>query len=108
MTARPLPLLFALALAGCAHAAAPARPGDGEVDYACRTDADCAVKNVGNCCGYYPACVNQGSPTYPEQVMEQCQREGRMSICGFREIAGCVCTEGRCEAKPGATEGNLR
>lgn len=108
MTNRLTPLLLALALAGCAHAAAPARSGEGKVDYACRTDADCAVKNVGNCCGYYPACVNKDSPTFPEQVRAQCEREGRMSVCGWREIAGCACVEGRCEAEHGAAEGDVQ
>lgn len=72
----------------------------GIVDYSCRSDADCAVKNVGNCCGYYPACVNKDSETFPEQVKEQCTREGRMAICGFREISECICTQGRCDAAP--------
>lgn len=70
----------------------------GVIDTSCKTDADCAVKNVGNCCGYYPACVNKDSPTFPEQVKAQCEREGRMAICGFREIAACTCNQGRCDA----------
>jgi hypothetical protein len=77
----------------------------GEIDFSCRSDADCAVKNVGNCCGYYPACVNEGSPTFPEKVMAQCQREGLSSICGFPEISACQCVEGRCEAAD--SEGTL-
>lgn len=70
----------------------------GEVDFSCRTDADCAVKNVGNCCGYYPACVNVDSPTFPEQVMAECARNEMMAVCGFRDISGCQCVEGRCQA----------
>lgn len=70
-----------------------------EVDYGCRSDADCAVKNVGNCCGYYPACVNKDSPTDPEGVMARCDKEGMASVCGFPEIAACTCQRGRCEAK---------
>lgn len=72
----------------------------GIVDYSCHADADCAVKNIGNCCGYSPACVNKDSATFPEQVKAQCQREGVMAICGFREIAACTCNQGRCEATP--------
>ena len=68
------------------------------VDYACRTDADCTVKNVGNCCGYYPACVNVASPTFPEQVKAACTASGMSSICGFPAISGCECVQGRCEA----------
>lgn len=79
-----------------------AKPG--EVDYSCTTDADCAVKDVGNCCGYYPACVNTNSPTFPEQVKAECAQNDMQSVCGFRDIEGCACVEGRCEAGP-ATSG---
>lgn len=68
------------------------------VDYSCRSDRDCVVKNIGNCCGYYPACVNKDSPTDPEAVQAQCASEGRMAICGFREISACTCNAGTCEA----------
>ncbi|MGE0207509.1 MAG: hypothetical protein AB7S42_00010 [Lysobacteraceae bacterium] len=70
----------------------------GEVDYTCRSDADCAVKNVGNCCGYYPACVNVDSPTFPDQVKAACAASGTSSICGFPAISGCECVQERCEA----------
>lgn len=79
----------------------PISPKSGEVDRSCKADADCAVKDVGNCCGYYPACVNRDSPTFPAQVKAQCEAEGRMSICGFKEIAGCTCVEGRCTDQAG-------
>ena len=71
-----------------------------EVDYSCTTDADCTVKDVGNCCGYYPACVNVDSPTFPERVKAQCEAEGMSSICGFPEIGSCMCKAGRCGAGP--------
>lgn len=75
----------------------------GEVDYSCKVDADCAVKNVGNCCGYYPACTNIDSPTFPEQVQQRCAADGTSSICGFREISACQCVQSRCEAAPSAS-----
>ncbi|MCC8539257.1 hypothetical protein ACDH70_07745 [Xanthomonas axonopodis pv. poinsettiicola] len=65
----------------------------------CKVDADCAVKNVGNCCGAYPACVNVNSPTDPKGVMAQCQSSGMMNVCGFREISACQCVSGQCAAK---------
>ncbi|WP_407060848.1 hypothetical protein [Agrilutibacter terrestris] len=68
-----------------------------EVDFSCKRDADCAVKNVGNCCGYYPACVNRDSPTDPQGVQAQCAKKGMMSVCGFQEISSCSCQAGRCE-----------
>lgn len=79
----------------------------GEVDTSCSVDADCAVKDVGNCCGYYPACVNVDSPTFPEQVKARCEREGISSVCGFPEIRGCQCVEGRCAAKSTGLEAQL-
>lgn len=67
-------------------------------DRSCTTDADCTVKNVGNCCGYYPACVNVDSPTDPEGVQAKCAAEGRAGVCGFPEITGCHCVQGSCKA----------
>ena len=66
------------------------------VYYGCKTNADCEVKNVGNCCGYFPACVNKESPTFPDKVKAACAAQGMSSICGFPEISGCSCVEGRC------------
>jgi hypothetical protein len=86
-------------------AGAPSSPSDGQpvqVDTGCKTDADCTVKDVGNCCGYYPACVNVDSPTDPEGVRAQCQKSGMMSVCGFKEISGCRCVEGSCKAEDSA------
>jgi len=75
-------------------------PATGEgvaVDRSCTTDADCTVKNVGNCCGYYPACVNVDSPTDPEGVQGECASTGRVGVCGFPEISGCQCVQGTCQ-----------
>jgi hypothetical protein len=75
----------------------------GTVDYSCTTDADCAVKDVGSCCGYSPACVNAKSPTFPEQVKAECAKNDMQSACGFRDIEGCACVEGRCAAGPASS-----
>ncbi len=109
-------LAIALSLAGCA-APAPAigdlastpppkstpypprvMPKGVAVDSSCRTSADCAVKDVGNCCGAMPACVNKDSPTDPAAVKAQCQAKGMMGVCGFREITACECDNGQCAA----------
>jgi hypothetical protein len=110
-----LPLLMLLALlGGCAGAPASATSATvpsaaDQVDYSCRVDSDCAVKDVGNCCGAYPACVNTNSPTFPERVAAECQRQGMSSVCGFPDIAGCACVEGRCESDGSAAgTGDLR
>jgi len=74
------------------------------VDYSCRSHGDCAVKDVGNCCGAMPACVNKDSPTDPQAVRAQCAAGGQMGICGFQEISSCQCVSGRCEsAQSGGT-----
>ena len=71
------------------------------VDRSCKTDADCVVKDVGNCCGYYPACVNKDSPTDPAAVKAQCAASGMASVCGFAEVTACTCNAGKCEADGG-------
>lgn len=112
---RPTSCLLALglmiaALSACmAPAATPRPPAQAaatspKVDTRCRTDTDCTVKNVGNCCGYYPACVNVDSPTDPAAVTAQCKASGRMSVCGFPQIAGCRCVAGQCSASGPAAD----
>lgn len=90
-------------LAACAQAAPRADPvaQPDAVDYSCRVDADCAIKDVGNCCGRYDACVNRGSPTFADQVRAECVKRGSAGICGFPVIRGCACVEGRCAAADG-------
>lgn len=80
----------------------PAAGGTVTVDRSCRTDADCTVKNVGNCCGYFPACVNVNSPTDPKGVQAQCAKDGMASVCGFEEIRGCQCVRGECQGDSSA------
>jgi len=74
-----------------------AQSGAVVVDRSCETDADCTVKNVGNCCGEYPACVNVDSPTDPEGVQAACARSGMASVCGFPAISSCQCVQGTCQ-----------
>lgn len=69
-------------------------------DRSCRTDADCAVKDVGNCCGRFPLCVNKGAKVDPGAVRAQCAKDGMASTCGFQEVGGCQCVQGRCENLP--------
>jgi len=82
----------------------PREAGAVKVDYGCRSNADCAVKNVGNCCGAMPACVNKDSPTDPQGVQAQCAASGRMGVCGFVDVTACQCVGGRCEADSPSTK----
>lgn len=63
----------------------------------CKTDSDCAVKDVGNCCGTYPMCVGKDAKTDPAAVRAQCAKDGMASTCGFQEVSGCQCVKGQCE-----------
>ena len=67
------------------------------IDYSCQSDADCVIKDVGNCCGYYPMCVNKAAKTDPKLVQEYCAKKGLSSICGFPSLSGCHCVDARCE-----------
>jgi hypothetical protein len=101
-----LPLL--VLLAGCASAAPPreappAGPSSPAAPtLACTRDAQCVVKDVGNCCGYYPACVHVEQPVGPEGVRRECREKGLSSICGFPAISACACVEGECRPTDGA------
>jgi hypothetical protein len=70
----------------------------GMIDDRCQSDADCAVKDVGSCCGYNPRCVAKSSQPDPAAVRARCAAEGRVGTCGFREVAGCQCSQGHCAA----------
>lgn len=100
-------LCLALATVACAPAgpATSARPPAPDalpqLDRSCRVAADCEVKNVGNCCGYQPACVNRGATPDPDAVRAECARRGMASVCGWRDIQACDCVQGRCEAVSG-------
>lgn len=63
------------------------------VSYACEEAADCTVKDVGNCCGYYPRCVNVDSPT-----SEPVCAPDVASVCGWPDITHCTCVENRCRS----------
>jgi hypothetical protein len=92
-------------LPGAADAGGPidhlAGPDAARPSRYCETDSDCAVKDVGNCCGYFPMCVNKDARTDPAAVLAQCRKDDMASICGFREISACQCVDNQCEALEG-------
>jgi hypothetical protein len=63
----------------------------------CKTDHDCTVKDVGNCCGAYPMCVSKNANTNPAAVRAQCAKDDMASTCGFQDVSGCQCVKGQCE-----------
>lgn len=78
---------------------APAVPGI--PDASCSVASDCEVKNVGNCCGYFPACVNKDATVDADAVRAQCERSGMASVCGWQEIQSCDCVQNQCRAAGG-------
>lgn len=66
------------------------------------------MKDVGNCCGQYPACVNKDSPTFTNEVRAQCAKDHRMGVCGFPSISGCECVQGKCSGVTGISSGDAR
>ncbi len=64
--------------------------------YACAQDSDCVVKDVHNCCGYYPACVNASAVIDIQAVERRCAKDNAAGVCGFPEISGCACQNGSC------------
>ncbi|HJR74429.1 MAG TPA: hypothetical protein VJ806_12400 [Luteimonas sp.] len=76
----------------------PAERVGAQIDRSCRADADCAVKDVRNCCGAMPACVNVNAKIDPAQVQENCKRGGMAGVCGFQAIESCRCARGQCIA----------
>lgn len=112
LVSRLLPALLVLPLAACAtppnllpvHAASAPQPAAASsslaptINYTCRVNSDCVIKNIGNCCGYYPACVNKHSPAAPSAVQAECKRRGMMSACGFPAIRSCRCAARHCVA----------
>lgn len=90
--------------------AAPESGDPFDPDRSCKQDSDCAVKDIGNCCGYFPACVNKDAKTDPAAVKAQCAKNDMAGICGFQEITSCRCVSNRCEASsaPGGAEVNTQ
>ncbi len=95
--AHAAPVATPVAQAPEAMETAPAPKAADELGRSCNTNSDCAVKDVGNCCGAYPMCVNKDTKTDPAAVRAQCAKDGMASICGFQEVSGCQCVKGQCE-----------
>ena len=62
----------------------------------CEVDSDCIVKDVHNCCGYYPGCVNRDYVPDIEAVVRRCAELGIASVCGYPDNPHCQCREHSC------------
>lgn len=69
------------------------------IDTSCRTVEDCEIKDVRNCCGYFPKCVNKDfEVASPEFVAKRCEIEGLFGSCGFVAFQNCDCVDNNCIA----------
>jgi len=60
------------------------------LDSSCKSDSECVVKNVGNCCGYYPMCTNKDSVLDPTEVASICSGQNNTD-CRLTIISYCRC-----------------
>jgi hypothetical protein len=93
-------LVLALCLSGCRQSSADESNAYetyiSAIDKTCEKDSDCVVRDVGNCCGYYPQCVNSAASIDREKVTSWCEEKGMASICGFPVIESCRCQDHVC------------
>jgi len=82
---------------------AVARPATPTLDMSCEVNQDCAIKDIGSCCGANPRCVNANSPTFAEQVKANCAKQSRVGTCGFPAVSGCRCVQGTCTGVGGGS-----
>jgi hypothetical protein len=73
-----------------------ATPNDDENDsgsasFACQTANDCAILNVGSCCGYFPRCASSNAIFSAPDCSD-----GVVGACGFPAIDSCACELGQC------------
>lgn len=69
------------------------------VDYDCKTDNDCSLKQVRNCCGTYLECVNVG---FQPVMSVFCDDKEELAVCGWYGwsiIDGCICRDGLCHGQ---------
>ncbi|MBD3252442.1 hypothetical protein GF386_01800 [Candidatus Pacearchaeota archaeon] len=59
------------------------------LDVKCSSNDDCLVKNIENCCGYYPKCINKTAILNPEIVRNLCNE--RNETCHNIVITYCRC-----------------
>jgi len=60
------------------------------LEVSCTSNDECLIKNVENCCGYYPKCVHEDAELLPEVVDELCKDFD--DECGSKFLIGsCSC-----------------
>ena len=60
------------------------------LDSSCTMDNQCVVQNVGDCCGYFPMCINSDSVLVPSEVTDICANQ-KTTDCKPMVISYCRC-----------------
>jgi hypothetical protein len=94
-----LAIIIPVTISGCIN-----EVNEKDIVYFCEIDSDCVVKDVHNCCGYYPRCVNKNHEPDIEAVRRECQEKQIDSICGWPEISHCECINNTCRSMQGEME----
>ncbi|KAF1808156.1 hypothetical protein P152DRAFT_462812 [Eremomyces bilateralis CBS 781.70] len=90
-TRRPRPNPTSIAVSDPISTPPPSSNGTVDAQFGCAAASDCVVKDVRNCCGYYPKCVNSGFKPLPPKC-----DGGVFGVCGFPVIDACDCQAERC------------
>jgi len=73
------------------------------IDYSCNVDADCEIKNAGDCCSIYAMrCTNKNAQVNPDYLNGLCDSVEGSRMCpaiGIMPIDYCECKDNRCFAK---------
>lgn len=67
------------------------------INRSCQIDNDCVIKDVRNCCGAYPQCVNARAQVDLDFVRQACEKEGVAGVCGYPAIDSCKCVNSKCQ-----------
>ncbi len=59
--------------------------------FTCNTDNDCAILNVGSCCGFFPRCANANATFTTPNCSSM-----TVGDCGFAPIDSCRCELNQC------------
>ncbi|MBS3074963.1 hypothetical protein J4429_00730 [Candidatus Pacearchaeota archaeon] len=69
---------------------------ENSINYTCEQPEDCEIKDVRNCCGYHPECVNKNSIVNASLVKELCEHGAQTGLCGYKDIKSCKCEKNKC------------
>ncbi len=69
------------------------------LNYSCNFNFECKIKDIHDCCGYYPECVNSNAKVDPDFVDRICGKEVRLCPLGVftSDTTSCKCINKKCQ-----------